>query len=181
MEKEFWLPIKGFEGIYEISNLGRIKILEKIHYRKHMGNYVIKEKIKSLTLSGQTWALYWGTCLTKNGKTKSIRIHRLLAQHFIENKNNLPCVNHIDGNKLNNSLNNLEWVSYMENNCHSKKSKKTSSSLTGVYYDKFNNKYRARIFINRKNIFSKRFETEQEAYEWRVNMEVSNGIKNKYL
>ena len=62
---------------------------------------------------------YWAVCLSKEGKQKNVRLHRLLAQAYLDNPENKPCVNHIDGDKTNNNLSNLEWCTYKENIKHS--------------------------------------------------------------
>ena len=99
MEEEIWKPIKGYEGLYEISNLGRVKSLNY----KGTG----KEKILKNTENGKG---YLFVDLYKNGKIKKFRIHRLVLMTFkpIEGMGKLD-VNHIDENKQNNSLENLEW------------------------------------------------------------------------
>ena len=98
--KEEWRDIKGFEGKYQISNMGRVKSL---NYR-HTG----KEKILKSYDYGQGY-LYVHLC--KDGKRKQCRINRLVAQAFISNSDNLPEVNHKDENKKNNCVENLEWCS----------------------------------------------------------------------
>lgn len=96
--EEIWKPICGFEGLYEISNFGRIKSLNYNHTKK--------EKILSQIKNNKGY-LY--VDLYKNGKEKNCRVHRLVANAFIENPSNLPMVNHIDENKENNVVENLEW------------------------------------------------------------------------
>lgn len=105
--QEIWKPIEGYEGLYEVSSLGRIKSLYKYHHRYEN---ILKNKI---TKDG-----YYETTLVKNGKPKFIRTHRLVASAFIDNPLNKSEVNHKDGNKLNNSVDNLEWVTSSENQKH---------------------------------------------------------------
>ena len=97
---EIWKSIKGYEGLYEISNTGKIRIVS---------SGVIK---KCSTLPNG----YLRVGLTKDRKVKYFYPHRLVAQAFIPNVANKPCVNHKDCNKNNNCVNNLEWVTYKENN-----------------------------------------------------------------
>lgn len=101
MDSEIWKPIQvqGFEGLYLISNLGDVWSVRK------------KQKLKH----GINGGGYKFVVLYNHGKTKIIRIHRMLAEYFVPNPNNLPCVNHKDENKLNNSLDNLEWCTYKYN------------------------------------------------------------------
>ena len=112
---EEWKDIIGYEDLYKISNMGRIiskehKIVTKSGYPK---TYPERELKKSINSSG-----YYKVILRKNGVGKNFYLHRLLATHFIPNPNNLPEVNHKDGNKLNYNLDNLEWISKSDNSIH---------------------------------------------------------------
>ncbi|HHX69283.1 MAG TPA: hypothetical protein GX708_14705 [Gallicola sp.] len=107
-EKEIWKAIKGYEGHYEISNYGRVKSFPT---KRRTTTIILKNK---LTKDG-----YYETTLYANNKIKYIRTHRLVAQAFIPNLQNKPQVNHKDGNKLNNYVGNLEWVTNQENITHS--------------------------------------------------------------
>lgn len=114
--KEIWKDIPGYEGLYQVSNLGRVKRLE---YKRE--NNLIKTmstfKEHILKPAKQTSG-YMYIVLCKNNKTKGFRVHRLVAEAFISNPYNLPQVNHIDANKSNNNVNNLEWCSRSENMQH---------------------------------------------------------------
>ena len=117
---EIWKDIEGFEYKYQISNYGRVKIKENVTMRMNMGKmrpYKQKETIMKPTSDGSYLKV---GLLDETGKHKNKHIHRLIATHFIPNPNNLPQVNHIDGNKLNNSIDNLEWVSASENSIHAR-------------------------------------------------------------
>ena len=108
--KEVWkdVPFQGFEGRYAVSNLGRV-----MSYRTKRRTYPIILKNK-ITKDG-----YYETALVgDNQKYKYIRTHRLVALAFVPNPFNKPEVNHIDGNKLNNRYDNLEWVTSSENQIH---------------------------------------------------------------
>ena len=104
-KEEVWKPIKGFEGLYEVSNLGNIKSFPRKYTIK-------KEKILSSCIMNNG---YLCVALSKNHKGKTYLIHRLVAETFIPNPNNYSCINHKDGNKLNNKIDNLEWCSYSYN------------------------------------------------------------------
>lgn len=108
--KEIWKDIKDYEGLYQISNLGRIKSLPKIK-----GRALTSEKILSPVIGNRGYKMIF---LYKNGNKKRYSLHRLIAIAFIENKNNKPYINHKDGNKLNNSIENLEWCTCRENTMH---------------------------------------------------------------
>jgi hypothetical protein len=108
---EEWKPIKDYENLYEVSNLGRIKSLERISLQKHL----LPEKI--LKTAKNKYG-YLKVTLHKNYKQKVVNVHRIVAETFIPNPHNLPCVNHIDGNKENNCVDNLEWCTIQENNIH---------------------------------------------------------------
>lgn len=107
---EQWKPIEGYEDLYEISNLGNVKSLPKTR-----GCCVGGEKILKQNYSKYGYML---VMLCKNGKPQSFAVHRLVAKAFIPNPENKPQVNHIDGNKENNNLTNLEWCTASENTKH---------------------------------------------------------------
>lgn len=105
--QEIWKPIVGWEGLYEVSNLGNIRSLDKYV------NSGIKNNIKVLR-KGQLLKIrinqgYLEVTLTHNNKRKYCKVHRLVAQTFIPNPDNLPQINHKDENPLNNNVENLEW------------------------------------------------------------------------
>lgn len=112
--QEVWKDIEGYEGLYQVSNLGRVKSLERV---KPNGQCV-PEKNKTPCLKGNG---YLALQLYKDGKPKNYYIHRLVADHFIPNLEGKETVNHINGNKQNNSADNLEWCTYTENNKHAYK------------------------------------------------------------
>ena len=112
--KEIWKDIQGYEGMYQVSSHGRVRSLDRVVVRPNgNGDYFAKGKIICTVLT--KWG-YNEVHLHKNNKTKIYKVHRLVAQAFIKNPNNLPCVNHIDENKTNNNVNNLEWCTYKYNN-----------------------------------------------------------------
>lgn len=104
-------------GLYEVSNLGRIKSVERI-VKRNNNIYNWKEKILTPQIEKNGYIRF---VLSKNGKMYRIFAHRAVAETFIENYSNKPQVNHKDGNKLNNRVENLEWVSAQENTLHSLK------------------------------------------------------------
>lgn len=108
--KEIWKDIEGYEGFYQISNLGRVKSLGG-----WCGTAKRKEKIRSTNLTHDG---YVKVRLIHQDKDKTVRVHRLVAKAFIENPKNKDTVNHIDGNKQNNMVSNLEWVNRTEQMTH---------------------------------------------------------------
>lgn len=104
-EIEEWKPITGYQGFYEISDQGRVARVDK--GKRH------EIKVQIDTRNGYCYAH-----LAKNGKVKAHRVHRLVAEHFIEKKEGANQVNHKDGDKTNNTYSNLEWVTPSENQIH---------------------------------------------------------------
>lgn len=111
---EVWKDIPGYEGLYQISNLGRVKSLERWvqNYGKLQHH---PEKIKVPANRGDG---YQALILYKDNKGKNRYIHRLVAEAFLPNPNNKMTVNHVNGNKSDNRAENLEWSTYAENNKH---------------------------------------------------------------
>lgn len=116
--EEIWKDIKGYEGLYQVSNYGRVKSLPKIHKTTKNYNklgYITKEKILR---QRKTQRGYFLVTLYKEQKGKSLYVHRIVANMFISNKDNKPCINHKNGDKNDNKVTNLEWCTYSENMIH---------------------------------------------------------------
>ena len=118
---EHWKAITGYEGLYEVSDLGRVKSLNY--------NHTGKEKILKPQKTNNG---YLRVDLCKDGKLKHSKVHRLVAEAFIPNPNNLETVNHKDEVKTNNTVSNLEWMSRVDNKRYSaNKSVKMFDKSTG--------------------------------------------------
>ena len=118
--EEIWKWIDGYENMYQVSNLGRVRSVDRYVYcevspnkLQHIYGKVLKQ--------GTNHKGYPIVYLSKDGKQKTITVHRLVALTFIENPLNLPQVNHIDGDKTNNNVSNLEWCDNSYNQIHAHK------------------------------------------------------------
>lgn len=133
--KEIWKPIKNYEGLYEVSNLGRVRSLDRItKYTNRHGNessQFRQGEIKNQCDNGNGYKI---VNLYKNNKGKTFYVHRLVVEAFRGEIPEKMAVNHIDFNTENNNLDNLEVVTYAENNWH--------SSRSGRYEDKRGSKVR---------------------------------------
>ena len=122
MIMEIWKDVVGYEGLYQVSNMGRVKSL----------NYG-RERILKASDNGSGY-LYVALC--KKGKYKNFLVHRLVAMVFISNPENKPCIDHIDTNKRNNKVENLRWVTHEENMNNSLSKKHVSENhgqAKGIY------------------------------------------------
>ena len=154
--KEIYKPIPNYEGLYEVSNLGNVKSLN----RKSENGRNIKERVMS---SNKNSVGYYSVTLRKDGKSNTPNIHQLVAIAFLNHKPNkgVEVVDHINNDKSDNSLINLQIVSHR---CNSSKDKSNcSSGFTGVYWNKFAKKWKSSIYINKKLLHLGYFETEEEA------------------
>lgn len=104
MINEIWLPVIGYEGLYEASNLGRVKSVERWVSCHKTHRKLLKEKILVPTKQNTG---YYSLPLYKDGIMKRRSLHRIIAEIFISNPNNYDCVDHIDGNRDNNKASNL--------------------------------------------------------------------------
>lgn len=141
-QQEIWKDIKGFEGLYKISNKGRVYSFQTCKY--------LKPGVNKKTM-------YKAVVLFYNGKSITKKIHRLIAENFIPNPENKPFVDHIDGDRHNNSIDNLKWVTPYENsnNPITKSKQKYKRGMprpelgkpvmcieTGIVYESANEAYR---------------------------------------
>lgn len=162
MNEEIWKDIPGHEGYYQVSDMGNVKSLVRNYFLKRNNCLAIKKEkiIKNTT----TYDGYRAVTFTLNNTRKLYKVHQLVAMAFL---NHMPdrtqkiVVDHIDNDKSNNKLSNLQLITQRQN--ASKDRKNTTSKYTGVCWEKFTNKWVAHITINGKNKKIGRFEKEIEA------------------
>lgn len=106
---EEWRDVVGYEGLYEVSNLGNVRSCEHFTNGHHLMPRVLRQNLSNR---------YLYVKLYKNQTKRSLRVHRLVALAFVPNPDGKPQVNHIDGNRFNNSASNLEWCTSSENMVH---------------------------------------------------------------
>ena len=118
---EVWIDVKGYKGLYQVSNLGKVKRLSSIVNYSNGLKCKHKERILKFDKSkiNKRGKYYLRVTLSKNNKQKRFQVHQLVGKHFIKNPENKICINHIDGNPENNIVENLEWCTYSENEIHS--------------------------------------------------------------
>ena len=146
LTKENFKFIKGYEK-YMISDLGRVFSIKSHRFLK----------------PGIDGNGYYMVDLHNIGIRKTCKIHRLLGLHFLENPENKKCIDHKNGNRKDNTINNLRWATLNENNYNAKIRKNNTSGVKGVSFDKKRNKYRVRINYNNKEKFIGYFNSLEEA------------------
>ena len=138
-------PIIGYEGFYEIHLVGP-------NNQPAVWSQISNRYLRP----GICGTGYHNVILCKNKVQKNLLIHRLVALHFIDNPNDYPQVDHIDGNRQNNQVENLRWVTHQQNQFNQTKAK-------GYTWNKQNKKWQSQIKVNGKKIYGGLFDTEDEA------------------
>lgn len=161
--EEIWEPIEGYEGLYEVSNLGRVRSLE---FRNGSGTHKRVRYLNS-TDNGHGYKIIG---LKVNGKRKNHYVHRLVAMAFIPNPDNLPVIDHIDHDRANNSATNLRWMTQGDNVRYSRslmcKPRQKPMTNTGErYISRQKRDGRYRLTVGRKQIGV--YDTINEAVEVR--------------
>ena len=189
LENEIWKDVQGYTGLYQVSSYGRVKSLDrKTNTKLNHQDFVIK---KGRIIIPHISKLYNVVSLSKNNRVVTVRVHRLVAETFIPNPNNLSQVNHINGNKLDNRVVNLEWCNAKQNVQHAIKTglvtkeqqnkcvkamaqtnrKKVNQIKNGKVINTFNSLIEAEKVtgINHKNISSafRGYSKTAGGYEWK--------------
>ena len=148
---EEWKPIKNYEGVYEISNLGRVRSVERTIVRSDGVKTTIKSKMKALSNDKDGYVV---VSLSKNGRDKKAHVHRLVAEEFVDGQFEGAEVNHIDCDRSNNKYNNLEWVTHKENVKYSIHNKNhiCTKDITGVNNPNYGNHSLSVRYANDKEL-----------------------------
>jgi hypothetical protein len=163
--KEVWKPIKDYEGLYEVSNLGRVMSLSRKWVSGNGGKRNHEEIIMKPFVTGK-YRNYYTLELSKDGIKKMFKVHHLVVSAFLNytrDKNKDLVVDHINNDQSDNRLENLQIITNREN--VSKDIKNATSKYTGVSWDKHRSKWRAEIRHNKIKYNLGRFKTELEAHQ----------------
>lgn len=153
-QKEVWKDIKNYEGLYQVSSLGRVKSLSRTVKHWRGGDRVIRERFLSTNIKHD---FYPCVSLCKNGRVKTYSLHKIIAEEFLNNTDsNGLVVDHIDNDKRNNKLSNLRLISNRENVTR-------HIDSVGVTQNKNTNNWVARIYINGVREYLGTFKTKEEA------------------
>lgn len=158
MEQEIWKDIKNFEGLYQVSNLGRVKSLDRVVIYKNGRKRLFKGKVKNNIFNKKRG--YYYITLSKQTKKFTFSIHKLVADNFLGYKEG-KVVDHIDNDRTNNNLSNLRFITQREN-----LSKREDS---GICYHIRHKKWTAHIWLNNKINHLGYFDNKEDAKQARLN------------
>lgn len=189
-----WLPVKGYEKLYEVSDTGEVRSVDRVLSVTNQKERLFKGRVLLQTMNKQVQ--YKQVSLWKENKGISYYVHRLVAEAFIPNPEGKPEVNHIDGNRQNNHISNLEWVTSGENSLHASKTglrvytnRLTKNEFLDCLYDVINGEsyqslssrvpYKVPFLSTKLRALAKEFNLETELdeslYIQRVNRARVNG------
>lgn len=189
-----WLPVKGYEELYEVSDTGEVRSVDRVLSVTNQKERLFKGRVLLQTMNKQVQ--YKQVSLWKENKGTSYYVHRLVAEAFIPNPEGKPEVNHIDGNRQNNHVSNLEWVTSGENSLHASKTglrvytnRLTKAEFLDCLYDVINGEsyqslssrvpYKVPFLSTKLRALAKEFNLETELdeslYIQRVNRARVNG------
>ena len=189
-----WLPVKGYEELYEVSDTGEVRSVDRVLSVTNQKERLFKGRVLLQTMNKQVQ--YKQVSLWKENKGTSYYVHRLVAEAFIPNPESKPEVNHIDGNRQNNHISNLEWVTSGENSLHASKTglrvytnHLTKAEFLDCLYDVINGEsyqslssrvpYKVPFLSTKLRVLAKEFNLETELdeslYIQRVNRARVNG------
>lgn len=166
--EEIWKDITDYEKIYQVSNIGRVRSLNRLDSigKKRKGN-IMKISIGS--------GGYFRVNLCKNGKRKPTEIHRLVAKEFVDNPKNEKVVNHMDGIKTNNIYTNLEWCSLRDNNIHAYENDLLNTKLSKEDIAEIRRVYIPRHEIYGLKALAKKYKISSVSYFCKI---VNNRVRN---
>lgn len=167
---EIWKDVVGYEGSYQVSNLGRVKRIK--HTTK---NYFFSERIVNqyVNMNG-----YMMAPLSKDGKDKHKAVHRLVAQAFIPNPNNLQCVNHKDENKQNNNVENLEWCTKKYNTNYGTMKERKSKTMLDIWAKRKAEKW---AMLSKRTVYLTYMGETHTIPEWAEYFGIeADAIRNRY-
>lgn len=154
--QEVWKPVSDYEGYYSVSNLGRVRGEQRVVLRSDGKSQTFQQKI----LSAKTDNVgYPSVNLFKEGKGKTMRIHKLMQKEFLSS----GYIDHIDGDRANNNINNLRACSQSQNAANSKLNKNSTSGFKGVSWFEANGRWSSHITINGKKKHLGYFDDAREA------------------
>jgi len=178
IDGEIWKDVVGFEGFCMVSNIGRVKSLDR-YYDSKRG---CTRKVSSHLYGIRVEKGYDRVGICDEFGQKSYAVHRLVAEAFIPNPDNKPHVNHINSIRNDNRVENLEWVNHSENVTHGLVSKSSKTSIySGVSFISKEKKWKASITINKKQVYLGIFGSETDAALAYKQSFIKNGLVNRYV
>jgi hypothetical protein len=179
--EEVWKDVVGYDGLYEVSNMGRVRSVDRYVNSGGKNNECrLSLKKGKILKASPTKRGYTRVSLSNKSKTNQVMIHRIVAMAFLEKINGKTNVNHINGIKEDNRVCNLEFVNQRENVLHAK-IYTMQKDFPFVCYLKKYNRYESSIIIDGKANKLGRFKTEEEAFNSYVKALKENNLENKYI